>query len=135
MPINIGPTLRRRREWARLTQQELVDHTRMDRSASYISALETGRSSPTLSELEQLARYFRLTVIELLQEAMDDSSRRGEAPSPEPPADDRLPRALAALDDGDQELALDFMELLSKRRKRAGRDGSRQDAEDANTES
>src|SRR5207248_10365359 len=55
MAINIGPTLRRRREWARLTQQELVDHTRMDRSASYVSALETGRSSPTLLELEQLS--------------------------------------------------------------------------------
>ena len=69
MAIEIGPILRRRREWARLTQQELVDHTRMDRSASYISALETGRISPTLVELEQLARYFRLSVIELLQGA------------------------------------------------------------------
>ena len=39
MAINLGPTLKRRREWARLTQQELVDHTRLDRSASYISAL------------------------------------------------------------------------------------------------
>src|SRR5256885_7310421 len=100
MAINIGPTLRRRREWARLTQQELIDHTRMDRSASYISALETGRSSPTLVELEQLARYYRVGVIELLQEAVDESARRGANPEAASPApDDRLARAYAALDE------------------------------------
>src|SRR5437763_3385359 len=100
MAINIGPILRRRREWARLTQQELIDHTRMDRSASYISALETGRSSPTLAELETLARYFRLSVIELLEEAMEDSARRGGEPAAEAsPVDDRLQHAFTALDD------------------------------------
>src|SRR5437763_15050298 len=105
MAINIGPILRRRREWARLTQQELVDHTRMDRSASYVSALETGRSSPTLVELEQLARYFRLTVIELLEEAMEETARRsGERPAEAPPEDDRLQRVFSALSENDREL-------------------------------
>lgn len=119
MPIQIGPTLKRRREWARLTQQELIDHTRMDRSASYISALETGRSSPTLVELEQLARYFRLTVIELLQEAADDEARRGTLrPSSPPPLDERLESACATLDAADQELVLDFIALLGKHRSR-----------------
>src|SRR5438270_13945008 len=118
MPIEIGRTLRRRREWARLTQQELVDHTGLDRSASYISALETGRSSPTLEELERLARYFRLTVIDLLQEAMDDSARRGAAVAEEaPPPDDRLQGLYIALDEGDQALALEFLGLLAKHRK------------------
>jgi transcriptional regulator with XRE-family HTH domain len=117
MAINIGPTLKRRREWARLTQQELIDHTRMDRSASYISALETGRSSPTLIELEQLARYFRLTVLELLSEAMEDSERRGLSTSAAAPAEDeRLQRAFAALDEADQELALDLLQVLVRRR-------------------
>ena len=116
--INIGPTLRRRREWARLTQQELIDHTGMDRSASYISALETGRSSPTLVELEQLARYFRISVIELLEEAMDDRSRQEAAASAEPPGDDRLQRCFAALDEEDQDLAIGILELLARRRKR-----------------
>jgi len=119
MAIEIGRTLRRRREWARLTQQELVDHTSLDRSASYISALETGRSSPTLEELERLARYFRLTVLELLQEAMDESERRGAAVGAEaPPADERLERLYSALDEGDQALALEFLEPLAKHRKR-----------------
>lgn len=119
MAIEIGPTLRRRREWARLTQQELIDHTRMDRSASYISALETGRSSPTLVELEQLARYFRISVIELLEEASNDSARRGAASAAATPdEDDRVQRAFGALDEDQQELTLEFMQLLARRRKR-----------------
>jgi transcriptional regulator with XRE-family HTH domain len=119
MAINLGPTLRRRREWARVTQQELVDHTRMERSASYISAIETGRTSPTLAELEQLARYFRITVIELIEEAIGDTERRQGSGAGAPPADDdRLQRYFGALDEGDQELALEFMELLTKHRRR-----------------
>ena len=119
MPINIGPTLRRRREWARVTQQELVDHTRMERSASYISALETGRSSPTLVELEQLARYFNISVIDLIQEAADAQVRRGDdSAGAAPPTDDRLQRAWNALEEADQEFTLEFLDLLLKRRKR-----------------
>ncbi len=119
MAINIGPTLKRKREWARLTQQELIDHTRMDRSASYISALETGKSSPTLVELEQLARYFRTTVVELLQEAMDDSARRGTTPAETAPTtDDRLERYYNALEERDQDLVIEFMQLLAKNRSR-----------------
>jgi transcriptional regulator with XRE-family HTH domain len=118
MAIEIGRTLRRRREWARLTQQELIDHTGMDRSASYISALETGRSSPTLVELEQLARYFRVTVLDLLQEAADDSERRGVAdPQASPEADERVQRAFGAHEEREQRLALEFMELLLKHRR------------------
>jgi transcriptional regulator with XRE-family HTH domain len=117
MSIEIGPTLRRRREWARLTQQELVDHTRLDRSSSYISALETGRTSPTLEELDKLARYFRQTVIEFLEEASGDAARRsGSEAAPE--TDDRVQRLYGALAEEDQELALEFMELLAKRKSR-----------------
>jgi transcriptional regulator with XRE-family HTH domain len=118
MAINIGPTLKRRRDWARLTQQELIDHTGMDRSASYISALETGRSSPTLVELEQLARYFRLGVVEFLEEAANESARRGggEALPAEP--DDRVQRVFQSLSESDQELALGMLELLSRHRSR-----------------
>ncbi|MFN3648504.1 MAG: helix-turn-helix transcriptional regulator [Armatimonadota bacterium] len=119
MAIEIGKTLRRRREWARLTQQELVDHTGIDRSASYISALETGRTSPTLDELERLARYFRLSVLDLLQEAMDDASRRGSGGGESAPEEDeRVQRLFGGLEPADQELALEFLELLAKHRKR-----------------
>lgn len=118
MPIEIGRTLRRRREWARVTQQELIDHTGMDRSASYISALETGRSSPTLVELEQLARYFRVPVIDLIQEAMEDSERRGSVSPAGAEVDDRVTRLYSALSEEDQRLALEFLDLLLKHRRR-----------------
>ena len=118
MSIDIGPTLRRRREWARLTQQELVDHTRLDRSSSYISALETGRTSPTLEELDKLARYFRQTVIEFLEEASGDSARRSGNSDAAPETDDRVQRLYGALAEEDQELTLEFMELLAKRKAR-----------------
>lgn len=116
MAIEIGPTLRRRREWARLTQQEMVDHTRLERSASYISALETGRTSPTLEELEKLARYFRVGVIEFLEECAGNTQRRTGTGEEVPQTDDRLDRIYGALAEEDQELALEFMELLAKRR-------------------
>lgn len=119
MAINIGPTLRRRREWARLTQQELIDHTGMDRSASYISALETGKSSPTLVELEQLSRYFRTTVIDFLQEAIGDSERRGgDTSAAEPAVDDRVQRLYTSLGEADQQLALELLESLVRHRSR-----------------
>jgi transcriptional regulator with XRE-family HTH domain len=117
MSINIGPIIRRRREWARLTQQELVDHTRMDRSSSYISAIENGKTSPTLDEAERLARYFRLTLIDLLQEASDGAEKRGE-PGGDAEPDEQLTRLYGALSPDDQELALEFIELLAKRRRR-----------------
>jgi len=118
MSIEIGPTLRRRREWARLTQQEMVDHTRLDRSASYISALETGRTSPTLEEMEKIARYFRLSVIELLEEAAGENHRRSGTTPDAPAADDRVDRLFNALTEPDQDLTLEFMELLAKRKAR-----------------
>lgn len=116
MSINIGPTLKRRREWARLTQQELIDHTGMDRSASYISALETGKTSPTLVELEQLSRYFRTNVIDFLQEASDNSARRVGEGMEEPAQDDRIQRLFGGLSEADQKLALELLELLSRHR-------------------
>lgn len=118
MAIEIGPILKVRRERARLTQQELVLHTRMERSSSYISAIENGRTSPTLEELEQLARYFRTTVIELIQEAQAAEDRRASWKEAEPPADDeRFDQAYRDLSEPDRDLTLDFMELLARRRR------------------
>jgi transcriptional regulator with XRE-family HTH domain len=96
----------------------MVDHTQLDRSASYISALETGRTSPTLEELEKLARYFRVSVIEFLEEAAGENHRRSGSTVAAPEADDRVNRLFGALTEGDQELTLEFMELLAKRKAR-----------------
>src|SRR5207244_12671518 len=68
MAINVGPAVRRLRERHRMTQQELVEYTGLDRSSSYISSIETGRTSPKLYELEQIARVYQVPLQELLRE-------------------------------------------------------------------
>jgi transcriptional regulator with XRE-family HTH domain len=119
MPINVGPVVRRLRERHRMTQQDLVEYTGLDRSSSYISSIETGRTSPTLHELEQIARVYQVPLQELLQEG-GHSAGSGDEQS----LDDRLGPRLAALYEGlspeDQALAVDFMQLLADRGRRRG---------------
>src|SRR5947209_10475114 len=109
MAINVGPAVRRLRERHRMTQQELVEYTGLDRSSSYISSIETGRTSPTLYELEQIARVYQVPLIQLLQEAGGEASA-----SEEEPLADRLGPRLAALYEGlspeDQDLAVAFLQ-------------------------
>jgi len=117
MPINVGPVVRRLRERHRMTQQELVEYTGLDRSSSYLSSIETGRTSPTLYELEQIARVYQVPLQELLREG------GGEAPDAEAePLADRLGPRLAALYESlspeDQELAVEFLQLLADRERR-----------------
>ena len=118
MPINVGPVVRRLRERHRMTQQDLVEYTGLDRSSSYISSIETGRTSPTLYELEQIARVYQVTLSDLLQEG-----DRAEASSDEGASlEDRLGPRLAALYESlspeDQEFAVEFLQLLAERRRR-----------------
>jgi transcriptional regulator with XRE-family HTH domain len=118
MAINVGPVVRRLRERHRMTQQELVEYTGLDRSSSYISSIETGRTSPTLHELEQIARVYQVPLDEFLKEG----GQRGDADGGAPLAD-RLGPRLAALYESlppeDQALAVDFMQLLADRRRRS----------------
>jgi transcriptional regulator with XRE-family HTH domain len=116
MPINVGPVVRRLRERHRMTQQELVEYTGLDRSSSYISSIETGRTSPTVYELEQIARVYQVALIQILQEGGGEgSTEEGE------PLADRLGPRLAALYEGlspaDQELAVSFLQLLADRQR------------------
>ena len=117
MPINVGPMVRRLRERHRMTQQELVEYTGLDRSSSYISSIETGRTSPTLYELEQIARVYQVALQDLLQEGGVAVDATGAEP-----LEDRLGPRLAALYESltpeDQSLAVDFMQLLADRRRR-----------------
>jgi transcriptional regulator with XRE-family HTH domain len=102
-----------------MTQQELVEYTGLDRSSSYISSIETGRTSPTLYELEQIARVYQVPLAELLE----DGGAPADASASEP-LEDRLGPRLAALYESlspeDQELAVDFLQLLAERRRRRG---------------
>ncbi|HEY3281039.1 MAG TPA: helix-turn-helix transcriptional regulator [Armatimonadota bacterium] len=114
MATNLGPALRRHRERNRLTQQDVVDYARLDRSASYISSIETGKTSPTLAELESIAQVFRTTVEELLQQA------RGNPGSPQNRASgvQRLVSAYEGLSPAQRSLAIELLELLLERERR-----------------
>jgi transcriptional regulator with XRE-family HTH domain len=118
MPINVGPMVKRLRERHRMTQQELVEYTGLDRSSSYISSIETGRTSPTIYELEQIARVYQVPLQELLQLGAETNEAEGE------PLVDRLGPRLAALYESlspeDQELAVAFLQLLADRQRRRG---------------
>lgn len=116
MPVNIGPVVRRLRERWRLTQQELVEYTGLDRSASYISSIETGKTSPTLQELEALARVFRTTAVEMIEEA---SGMGGGSPLRERGSEAaRVAALFESLSDSGRTLALELLDLLAERDRR-----------------
>jgi transcriptional regulator with XRE-family HTH domain len=122
MATNLGPLVRRLRERHRLTQQELVEYTGLDRSASYISSIETGRTSPTLAELEAIARVLRTTAIEMIEES-GGAPGAPRAVGPEGESAGQGQRALAlfeSLPAAGQELALDLLDLLVERERRKG---------------
>ena len=54
----LGALLKRQRERHGWTQQEVVERAGLERSSSYISSLETGKTSPSVEELDALARLF-----------------------------------------------------------------------------
>lgn len=112
MATNIGSVIRRYRERYRLTQQDLVDYARLDRSSSYISAIEVGRTSPTLAELEAIAQVFRTTAIGLIQEAQEDSSNVGVKEKL------KAESLFEQLSEADRSLVLDFMVMLRERANR-----------------
>ena len=60
MADSLGYILKRLREKKHFTQAEVIERSGMDRSSSYISSLETNKTSPTVEELEALAVIFDL---------------------------------------------------------------------------
>lgn len=64
----IGEIVKRKRQRDRFTQADLG--ARISVSGSYISGIETGQTSPRLTELEGLATVFRTTAFEMVSEAV-----------------------------------------------------------------
>lgn len=111
----IGYLLKRQRDRHGWTQQEVVDRAGLDRSSSYLSGIETGRTSPTIAELDVLARLFGTTSVELLQEATGLNADLEFAP------DSDLTRLLTlyqALDPLEKESGLAYFEFLLDRQHR-----------------
>src|SRR4051812_1337567 len=112
MSTMIGPLMKRLRERYRLTQQDVVDYARLDRSSSYISAIETNKTSPTLFELERLAQVFKTTAVDLILEAQETAA------SPAAPTGGDVQRILGLyerLPEDQRELAFDLLEFLVDR--------------------
>jgi transcriptional regulator with XRE-family HTH domain len=122
MATNLGPLVKRLRERYRMTQQDLVEYTGLDRSASYISSIETGRTSPTLAELEAIARVFRTTAIEMIQEAggAPGETRSGAPGGGSDGPQQRVVALFGSLGEAGQDLALELLDLLAERERRRG---------------
>jgi transcriptional regulator with XRE-family HTH domain len=100
MADSLGYLLKRLRERKHYTQQEVIERSGLDRSSSYISSLETNKTSPTLEELEALAVVYSTTVFEILSDAKDIKPDWSFAPNP------------------DIQLLLNFYQSLSHERKK-----------------
>ena len=83
MADSLGYILKRLREKKHFTQAEVIERSGMDRSPSYISSLETNKTSPTVEELDALAVIYGTTVIDLLSEAKDIKPNWDFSPNPD----------------------------------------------------
>jgi len=111
----LGALLKRQRERHGWTQQEVVERAGLDRSSSYVSSLETGKTSPSVEELDALARLFGTTSLDLLRETS------GITPDWEfEPNSDlaRLVTLYQALDPVEKDSALAYLEFLLDRQRR-----------------
>ena len=111
MATTVGPILKRLRERHRLTQQDVVDYANLDRSSSYISAIETNKTSPTLFELERIAQVFRTTAVDLILEAQEGETKAA------PTGGDvqRILTLYERLPEDQRDLALDLVQFLVER--------------------
>ncbi|MBW3624522.1 MAG: helix-turn-helix domain-containing protein [Armatimonadetes bacterium] len=115
MATSIGPILKRLRERSRLTQQDVVDYANIDRSASYVSAIETGKTSPTLFELERIAQVFRTTAVDLILEAQE-----GQSAAPTGGDVQRILALYERLPENQRDLAVDLLQFLVDRSAKPG---------------
>lgn len=65
---SLGSILKRLREKKHFTQAEVIEKSGLDRSPSYISGLETNRTSPTVDELDRLSILYGTTLHDILSE-------------------------------------------------------------------
>lgn len=69
----IGEVVKQKRQRDRVTQADLGG--RIGVSGSYIGSIESGTTSPRISEIEGLASVFRTTAFELITEAAQPDPR------------------------------------------------------------
>ena len=111
----IGVLLKRHRDRHGWTQQEVVERAGLDRSSSYLSSIETGKTSPTIAELDALARLFGTTSVDLLREATGITPDWEFEPNTDLAS---LVNTYQALDESGKESARAYVEFLLDRQHR-----------------
>lgn len=114
LSAELAKVIHRKRRGFRFTQADLGG--RIDVSGSYISALENGKSSPRIEELEGLATHFRTTAFEILREAHDASQQFIPATTLET-GGPSLDEIAADLSPASRRMALDFLLFIREREK------------------
>lgn len=114
MPDSLGYILKRLREKKHFTQQEVIERSGLERSASYISSLETNKTSPTIQELEALAVIYSTTVFDILSEAKGITPNWDFTPNP----DIRLLlNFYESLNAERRKVALEFIQYLAEKQR------------------
>ncbi len=111
----IGSLLKRQRDRHGWTQQEVVDRAGLDRNSSCLSRIETNKTSPTITELDALARLFGTTSVDVLQEATGLNPDMEFSPNSDL---NRLLTLYQALDPLEKEMGLAYLEFLLERQRR-----------------
>ena len=78
LPVLFGRVVRRRREAAGLSQEELAEKTSLTRN--YIGMVERGETNPTLGVMASLATVLGTTVASLVRSAEEAQARQSESP-------------------------------------------------------
>lgn len=109
---SLGSILKRLREKKRYTQAEVIEKSGLDRSPSYISSLETSRTSPTVDELDRLAVLYGATLHDIVSEWKGIKPNWDFTPNP----DVQLLLAFyGALEGARRATALEYIQFLAER--------------------
>jgi transcriptional regulator with XRE-family HTH domain len=112
----LGSLLKRHRDRHGWTQQEVVERAGLDRSSSYLSSIETGKTSPSIDELDALARLFGTTSLDLLREVTGITPDWDFEPNSDLA---RLVTLYQSLDPVEKDSAFAYLEFLLERQRRA----------------
>ena len=109
---SLGYILKRLREKKHYTQAEVIEKSGLDRSPSYISSLETNRTSPTIDELDHLAVLYGTTLHDILSEWKGIKPNWDFTPNPDI---QMLMAFYTSLQGTRRQTALEFVQFLAEK--------------------
>ncbi len=110
--VSLGYVLKRLRERKHYTQQEVIEKSGLERSSSYISSLETNKTSPTVQELEALAVLYSSTLFDIMSEVKGVGAKWDFTPNPDIQMMFSFYGALSA---ERKKIALEFTQFLAEK--------------------